>query len=87
MTNFGVIFFAGIGAITTALLTVPLDRSGGYGWAPILGIFSEDYGSAILASIFVSGLAGWLLAYPTARLRMDYFAIVTISIGEIVKFL
>jgi len=85
MTNFGVIFFAGLGAITTALLTVPLDRSGGHGWAPISGIFSDDFGSAILAAVFVSGLAGWLLAYPTARLRMDYFAIVTISIGEIVR--
>ena len=85
MTNFGVIFFAGLGAITTALLTVPSDRSGGHGWAPILGIFSDDFGSAILAGVFVSGLAGWLLAYPTARLRMDYFAIVTISLGEIVR--
>ena len=85
MTNFGVIFFAGLGAITTALLTVPSDRSGGHGWAPILGIFSDDFGSAILAAVFVSGLAGWLLAYPTARLRMDYFAIVTISLGEIVR--
>ena len=85
MTNFGVIFFAGLGAITTALLTVPLDRSGGHGWAPISGIFSDDFGSAILVAVFVSGLAGWLLAYPTARLRMDYFAIVTISIGEIVR--
>ena len=85
MTNFGVIFFAGLGAITTALLTVPSDKSGGHGWAPILGIFSDDFGSAILAAVFVSGLAGWLLAYPTARLRMDYFAIVTISLGEIVR--
>jgi len=85
MTNFGVIFFAGLGAITTALLTVPSERSGGHGWAPISGIFSDDVGSAILAAVFVSGLAGWLLAYPTARLRMDYFAIVTISLGEIVR--
>ena len=28
-----------------------------------------------------------MLAYPTARLRMDYFAIVTISLGEIVRVL
>ena len=27
----------------------------------------------------------WLIAYPTARLRMDYFAIVTISLGEILR--
>lgn len=86
MTNFGVIFFAGIGAITVAILTVPEERPGGHGWAPILGgFFTNNFGSAILAAVFVSGLAGWLLAYPTANLRMDYFAIVTISLGEIVR--
>ena len=76
MTNFGVIFFAGIGAITLGILTVPEDRPGGHGWSPIYGLF---------AAVVVSGIAGWLLAYPTARLRMDYFAIVTISLGEIVR--
>ena len=85
MTNFGVIFFAGIGAITMGILTVPEDRPGGQGWSPIFGIFNGDFTSGILAAVIVSGLAGWLLAYPTARLRMDYFAIVTISLGEIVR--
>ena len=85
MTNFGVIFFAGIGAITMGILTVPEDRPGGQGWSPIFGIFNGDFTSGILAAVIVSGIAGWLLAYPTARLRMDYFAIVTISLGEIVR--
>jgi branched-chain amino acid transport system permease protein len=76
MTNFGVIFFAGIGAITLGILTVPEDRPGGHGWSPFFGL---------IAAVLVSGAAGWLLAYPTARLRMDYFAIVTISLGEIVR--
>ena len=76
MTNFGVIFFAGIGAITLGILTVPEDRPGGHGWSPFFGL---------IAAVIVSGVAGWLLAYPTARLRMDYFAIVTISLGEIVR--
>nr|AIE92795.1 high-affinity branched-chain amino acid transport system permease protein BraE (livM) [uncultured marine group II/III euryarchaeote AD1000_28_C09] len=85
MTNFGVIFFAGIGAITMGILTVPEDRPGGQGWSPIFGIFNGDFTSGILVAVIVSGIAGWLLAYPTARLRMDYFAIVTISLGEIVR--
>ncbi|MDG1544069.1 MAG: ABC transporter permease [archaeon] len=86
MTNFGVIFFAGIGAITLGLLTIDKEicnattgvcfESGGYGWAPWAGL---------IAAILVAGVAGWLLAYPTADLRMDYFAIVTISLGEIVR--
>jgi len=86
MTNFGIIFFAGIGAITLGILTIEKEicnatsgvcfETGGYGMSPFQGL---------IAAILVSGVAGWLLAYPTANLRMDYFAIVTISLGEIVR--
>lgn len=75
--NFGVIFFASIGAITVGLLTAPKDLHG-YGW-PIV--------PAVLFSMVLGALAGWFLAYPTARLRSDYFAIITISLGEIVRVL
>ncbi|HIB24313.1 MAG TPA: hypothetical protein EYO22_06350 [Candidatus Poseidoniales archaeon] len=75
MTNFGVIFFVGIGAITVGLLCAPVETNG-YGWQPW---------KATLMAIFLAGAAGWLLAYPTARLRMDYFAIVTISLGEMLR--
>ena len=75
MTNFGIIFFVGLGAVIVGLLSAPVETNG-YGWAPW---------KATLVAIFVSGLAGWLLAYPTARLRMDYFAIVTISLGEMLR--
>ena len=37
--------------------------------------------------VVLAGALGWSLAYPTARLRTDYFAIVTISLGEIVRVL
>ena len=77
MVNFGVIFFVGIGAITVALLTAP-EEMHGYGW----GILP-----AAIVAILVSAIFGWALAYPTARLRTDYFAIVTISLGEILRVL
>ena len=73
MTNFGVILFAGLGAITVGILTVPEDKPGGHGWSIL---------SAVIFAMLLSAAAGWFLAYPTARLRMDYFAIVTISLGE-----
>lgn len=75
--NFGVIFFAAIGAITVGILTAPKELHG-YDW-PIV--------YAVLFSMFLGALAGWFLAYPTARLRSDYFAIITISLGEIVRVL
>jgi neutral amino acid transport system permease protein len=77
MVNFGVIFFVGVGAITVGILTAPKDLHG-YDW-PIFW--------AVVAGVLLSAVFGWLLAYPTARLRMDYFAIVTISLGEIVRVL
>ena len=77
LLNFGVIFFAAVGAITVGILTAPSDLYG-YDW-PII--------PALIAAIIVGAVFGWLLAYPTARLRSDYFAIITISLGEIVKIL
>jgi neutral amino acid transport system permease protein len=77
MVNFGIIFFVGVGAITVGILTAPKELHG-YDW-PIFW--------AVVVGVLLSGVFGWLLAYPTARLRMDYFAIVTISLGEIVRVL
>jgi hypothetical protein len=69
--NFGVIFFASIGAIVVGILTAPKELHG-YDW-PIF--------YAVLFSMLIGAIAGWFLAYPTARLRSDYFAIITISLG------
>ena len=77
MVNFGVIFFVGIGAITVGILTAPTEVHG-YDW-PVI--------PATIVAVLLAAAFGWALAYPTARLRMDYFAIVTISLGEIVRVL
>ncbi len=77
MVNFGVIFFVSVGAISVGILTAP-ERIHGYDW----GILP-----ATIFGVALAGSLGWALAYPTARLRTDYFAIVTISLGEIVKVL
>ena len=77
LVNFGVIFFVAIGAIIVGILTGPGDAYG-YDWE----IFP-----ALIVAVIVGAVFGWLLAYPTARLRTDYFAIITISLGEIVRIL
>ena len=77
MLNFGVIFFVGIGAITVGILTAPKELYG-YDW---------NIAYALLLAIILAAVIGWGLAYPTARLRTDYFAIVTISLGEILRVL
>ena len=77
MVNFGVIFFVAIGAILVGILTAPKEMHG-YGWGVV---------PALIAGLAVAAAIGWGLAYPTARLRTDYFAIVTISLGEMLKYL
>lgn len=77
MSNFGVIFFAGAAAVVCGLLSAPTEFNG-YGWS---------FWRAGLVGLLVAGAFGWLLAYPTARLRHDYFAIVTISLGEVLRVL
>ena len=77
MVNFGVIFVVAIGTITVGILTAP-ENLHGYDWAIL---------PAVLIALLLAAAFGWALAYPTARLRTDYFAIVTISLGEIVRVL
>lgn len=69
LMNFGVAAFFAIGAYTTALLTL--------NGVPIVISF--------FASVVLAGAAGFLVALPTLRLREDYFAIVTIIFGEILR--
>ena len=77
MVNFGIIFFVAIGAVAVGVLTGPV-KYNGYDW-PIFW--------ALFLGLVASATFGWMLAYPTARLRTDYFAIVTISLGEILRVL
>lgn len=62
--------FYGIGAYTTALLTVGLGVS---------------FWIAFPASAVVAGVFGFLLGMPTLRLKGDYLAITTIGFGEIIR--
>lgn len=77
MVNFGIIFFVALGALAVGILSGP-EKYNGYNW-PI-------YWALIFGLLAAAGF-GWMLAYPTARLRTDYFAIVTISLGEILRVL
>ena len=39
----------------------------------------------ILGGMLAASLVGYLISYPTLRLRDDYFIIVTLGIGEAIK--
>src|SRR6476660_9751793 len=71
LLNFGQVAFMAIGAYTMAILVV------------------KEHLSTWLAAplgVVAAGAAGLLLGLPSARLRADYFAIVTIAFSEIVRY-
>jgi len=84
LLNFAHVGFFGIGAYTSAILTVPpptgslADRVVGFDLPIVVGM---------IAAMLVAALAGVLFALPSAQLDGDYFAIVTLSLAEISRFI
>ena len=67
--NFGHVAFFGIGAYTSALLSLA-------GYPVLLGM---------AGGMLLAGVLGTLLAIPALRLSGDYFGIATLSFGEIIR--
>ena len=74
MFHLGIAALFGIGAYTTGILTVPANPFGCGFW------------TSLLASTTAAALAGVALGAPLLRLRGDYFALVTLAFGEVVRF-
>ncbi len=70
LANFGQVGFFCLGAYATTIVTLT------FGLPFIIGI---------LASMFLAGLFGYVIAIPTADLKEDYWAIVTLASAEIVR--
>jgi branched-chain amino acid transport system permease protein len=70
LLDLGYAAFFAIGAYTTAILTTK---------------FGVDFWWTLVPATAAAGIAGYLLGYPTLRLRSDYLAIVTLAFGEIVR--
>ncbi len=73
LLHLGYIAFFAIGAYTTAILS-----------SPRLGIH-WNFWVIILLAMGLSMFVGFLLSFPTLRLRGDYLAIVTLAFGEITR--
>jgi len=71
--NLGIAAFMAIGAYSFAILTADLYP------------FQLDFWPAILLTLPIGALAGFLLGAPTLGLRGDYLAIVTLGFGEITQ--
>lgn len=74
MFHLGIAALFGIGAYTTGILTVPANPFGCGFWA------------SLAMSTITAAIAGIVLGAPLLRLRGDYFALVTLAFGEVVRF-
>lgn len=75
--------FFGIGAYTSALLSLGFDVSLGFG-APLV-VDPKPVWFAFAMGIVVAGLFGWLLGKLAFRVRGAYFVIVTISFAQVMR--
>ena len=67
--NFVHVAFFGIGAYTSALLT----------------LHKVPFELALVAALVAAGFSGLLLSIPSLRLRGDYFGIATLGFGEMIR--
>jgi branched-chain amino acid transport system permease protein len=72
LPNFGKVAFFALGANISALLYSE------YGLPFYVGV---------IVALFVSALLGFVISIPTVKLRADYFAIMTIAGGEIIRLI
>ena len=70
LPNFGKVAFFALGAYISALL---------------YSVYNVPYLAAVIIALIVSSMFGYILAIPTAKLRADYFAILTIAGGEFIR--
>lgn len=75
LLHLGIAAFVGLGGMTLAILTVPINPLE-IGFLP-----------AVLVSVGVTAAVGLLLGAPSLRLRGDYLAVVTLVFGEVVRVL
>ena len=75
LPNFGKVAFIAIGAyVTTIIMNVRYFNN-----------FFLDFLLGLAFGLVISAFFGWLIAIPSVKLRADYFAIMTIAAGEIVR--
>ena len=82
--SLGHVAFFGIGAYTSALLSLGFDVKL-FAWTLVLG--PQPVWFAFLCGVVVAGLAGWFIGKVSFKVRGAYFVIVTISFAEVVRLI
>ena len=81
--SLGHVAFFGIGAYTSALVSLGFEITAP--WGGMIGLAPKPVWVAMLAGIVVAGLTGWAIGKLSFRVRGAYFVIVSISFAEVVR--
>lgn len=85
--NFGIAGFFSIGAFTTALFTTVPPTGALAAYSQQAFGLAWPFLPGVLAGGVVAAIAGYLIGIPVLRLRMDFLAISTLGIAELVRFI
>ena len=85
--NFGVAGFFAVGAFTSALVTIKAPEGVAAQYTQVLFGLEMPFLVGVAAAALVSGVVALLVAIPVMRLRMDFMAIATIGVAEIIRLL
>lgn len=83
--NFGIAGFFAVGAFTTALFTTSAPTGIMAQYAQQAFGLQMPFLVGIIAAAIAAGVVGLLVALPVLRLRMDFLAIATLGIAEIIR--
>ena len=85
--NFGIAGFFAVGAFTTALVTTSAPTGTMATYTQQAFGLEMPFLVGLLAAAVVAGIVAFLIAIPVLRLRMDFLAIATIGIAEIIRLI
>lgn len=83
--NFGVAGFFAVGAFTSALFTIEAPTGLAAAYTQVAFGLELPFLAGVAAAAVVSGVVAFLIAVPVLRLRLDFLAIATIGIAEIIR--
>ncbi|WP_290648222.1 branched-chain amino acid ABC transporter permease [Aquisalimonas sp.] len=85
--NFGIAGFFAIGAFTSALFTIEAPTGLAAQYTQVLFGLELPFLVGVLAAAVVSGVVALIIAAPVLRLRLDFLAIATIGVAEIIRLI
>ncbi|MGH7154135.1 MAG: branched-chain amino acid ABC transporter permease, partial [Acetobacteraceae bacterium] len=85
--NFGVAGFFAVGAFTTALFTTAMPTGVLAQYSQQAFGFDMPFLVGVIAAAFITAIVGFLICVPVLRLRIDFLAIATLGIAEVIRLI